>query len=114
MGMSILNGVVYLRFVSNIVPLSLNTADLYCGFLFILLTFIRMKVSVKEIIGFFSFLQALLCPGRFDRHILIDLPNLQERIEIFELHLKGIKLEKPPSAYSKRLAYLSPGFSGVY
>nr|XP_018918042.1 PREDICTED: paraplegin [Bemisia tabaci] len=56
---------------------------------------------------------ALLRPGRFDRHILIDLPNLQERIEIFELHLKGIKLEKPPSAYSKRLAYLSPGFSGA-
>lgn len=30
---------------------------------------------------------ALLRPGRFDRHILIDLPNLDERTEIFERHL---------------------------
>lgn len=51
-------------------------------------------------------------PGRFDRHILIDLPNLEERRETFEYHLKGITLEKSPSHYSKRLAYLSPGFSG--
>lgn len=57
--------------------------------------------------------KALLRPGRFDRHILIDLPNLLERREIFEKHLSGISLEEAPSKYSKRLATLTPGFSGA-
>lgn len=57
--------------------------------------------------------KALLRPGRFDRHILIDYPDLIERKEIFELHLKGIALEHPPETYSKRLAFLTPGFSGA-
>lgn len=41
-------------------------------------------------------------PGRFDRHITIDLPTLAERKEIFEKHLSGVTLEKDPSAYSQR------------
>lgn len=57
--------------------------------------------------------KALLRPGRFDRHILIDLPNLQERREIFEKHLSTISLEKEPKEYSNRLARLTPGFSGA-
>ncbi|XP_013184956.1 paraplegin [Amyelois transitella] len=57
--------------------------------------------------------KALLRPGRFDRHILIDLPTLQEREEIFERHLKNIVLEDLPKHYVKRLAYLTPGFSGA-
>ncbi|XP_032526856.2 paraplegin isoform X1 [Danaus plexippus] len=57
--------------------------------------------------------KALLRPGRFDRHILIDLPTLLEREEIFERHLKNIVLEKLPPYYVKRLAYLTPGFSGA-
>lgn len=57
--------------------------------------------------------KALLRPGRFDRHILIDLPTLSERREIFEQHLKSIKLVKEPSAYSLQLAHMSPGFSGT-
>ncbi|KAI5644823.1 peptidase family m41 domain-containing protein [Phthorimaea operculella] len=57
--------------------------------------------------------KALLRPGRFDRHILIDLPTLQEREEIFERHLKNIVLEELPPHYVKRLAYLTPGFSGA-
>ncbi|XP_030023959.1 paraplegin [Manduca sexta] len=57
--------------------------------------------------------KALLRPGRFDRHILIDLPTLQEREEIFERHLKNIVLEQLPDYYVKRLAYLTPGFSGA-
>lgn len=56
--------------------------------------------------------KALLRPGRFDRHILIDLPTLEERKQIFEQHLKGISLEKTPDVYSERLAHLTPGFSG--
>ncbi|ERL83551.1 hypothetical protein D910_00627 [Dendroctonus ponderosae] len=57
--------------------------------------------------------KALLRPGRFDRHILIDYPDLIERKEIFEQHLKVIALENPPETYSKRLAFLTPGFSGA-
>ncbi|VVC86282.1 paraplegin [Leptidea sinapis] len=57
--------------------------------------------------------KALLRPGRFDRHILIDLPTLSEREEIFQRHLKNIVLEELPSYYIKRLAYLTPGFSGA-
>ncbi|XP_026742388.1 paraplegin [Trichoplusia ni] len=57
--------------------------------------------------------KALLRPGRFDRHILIDLPTLQEREEIFNRHLKNIVLEDLPDFYVKRLAYLTPGFSGA-
>lgn len=59
------------------------------------------------------YLQALLRPGRFDRHILIDLPNLEERKQIFEKHLSSIKLEADPQTYSHRLARLTPGFSGA-
>ncbi|XP_071823950.1 mitochondrial inner membrane m-AAA protease component paraplegin-like isoform X3 [Apostichopus japonicus] len=57
--------------------------------------------------------KALLRPGRFDRHILIDSPTLIERKEIFEVHLKKLKLKKPASEYSTRLAQLSPGMSGA-
>ncbi|XP_063986247.1 paraplegin isoform X2 [Diachasmimorpha longicaudata] len=57
--------------------------------------------------------KALLRPGRFDRHILIDLPTLAERKEIFERHLKGIVLERKPENYSPRLAQLTPGMSGA-
>ncbi|XP_008560539.1 paraplegin [Microplitis demolitor] len=57
--------------------------------------------------------KALLRPGRFDRHILIDLPTLLERKEIFERHLSTIVLEKKPQVYSSRLAQLTPGFSGA-
>nr|CAD7203568.1 unnamed protein product [Timema douglasi] len=58
--------------------------------------------------------KALLRPGRFDRHILIDLPTFEERKEIFEQHLKSISLEKEPQFYSRRMAYLTPGFSGHF
>lgn len=57
--------------------------------------------------------KALLRPGRFDRHILIDLPNVEERKEIFQQHLKVIALEQKPTFYSSRMAYLTPGFSGA-
>ncbi|XP_022092064.1 paraplegin-like [Acanthaster planci] len=57
--------------------------------------------------------KALLRPGRFDRHILIDSPTLIERKEIFEVHLKKLTLENKPESYSKRLAQLTPGMSGA-
>lgn len=57
--------------------------------------------------------RALLRPGRFDRHILIDFPTLEERKEIFVQHLSPVKLEKSPEYYAGRLASLTPGFSGA-
>ncbi|XP_024892769.1 paraplegin [Temnothorax curvispinosus] len=57
--------------------------------------------------------KALLRPGRFDRHILIDFPTVEERQQIFETHLKKISLQNKPSKYSGYLAYLTPGFSGA-
>ncbi|CAG0895619.1 unnamed protein product [Darwinula stevensoni] len=56
---------------------------------------------------------ALMRPGRFDRQIIIELPTLEERKEIFEQHLKGITLEHEPRVYSQRMASLTPGFSGA-
>ncbi|XP_076056662.1 SPG7 matrix AAA peptidase subunit, paraplegin [Oratosquilla oratoria] len=57
--------------------------------------------------------KALLRPGRFDRHIMMDLPTLEDRREIFEHHLKSIVLEKPSTYYSRRMATLTLGFSGA-
>eukprot|EP00929_Paragymnodinium_shiwhaense_P020395 TRINITY_DN13616_c0_g1_i1.p1 TRINITY_DN13616_c0_g1~~TRINITY_DN13616_c0_g1_i1.p1 ORF type:complete len:851 (-),score=303.72 TRINITY_DN13616_c0_g1_i1:316-2868(-) len=57
---------------------------------------------------------ALTRPGRFDRQIAIDKPDLNERADIFMVHLKPIKLAEGLSANSvaKRMAALTPGFSG--
>ena len=57
--------------------------------------------------------KALLRPGRLDRHIEIDLPNLLERKEILEQHMKGVVLDEQPDIFSERLATLTPGFSGA-
>ncbi|EMG51108.1 respiratory chain complexes assembly protein, putative [Candida maltosa Xu316] len=58
--------------------------------------------------------KALMRPGRFDRHVHIDNPELQGRKEIFEVHLKKITLqENIDSDIAGRLAALTPGFSGA-
>jgi SpoVK/Ycf46/Vps4 family AAA+-type ATPase len=57
--------------------------------------------------------QALTRPGRFDRQITVDLPDLQGRKEIFNVHLKGLTLEGETEHYSGRLAGLTPGFAGA-
>lgn len=58
--------------------------------------------------------KALMRPGRFDRHIAIDNPELQGRKEIFDVHLKKVKLvENIDKDLSGRLAALTPGFSGA-
>ena len=54
---------------------------------------------------------ALLRPGRFDRHIFLDLPNLNERTAIFGVHLQKIKTGDLVKA--QHLAELTPGFSGA-
>jgi len=54
---------------------------------------------------------ALLRPGRFDRRVILDLPDINERIEILELHAKN----KPFSTdvNLRRVAERTPGFSGA-
>ncbi|KRY93724.1 Paraplegin, partial [Trichinella pseudospiralis] len=56
--------------------------------------------------------RALLRRGRFDRHILIDLPTAKERAEIFEYYLKKIKLSTKINVQSY-LSDRTPGFSGA-
>ena len=54
---------------------------------------------------------ALLRPGRFDRHIYLELPNKPEREAIFRVHLKPLTLGKDINA--DYLAAQTPGFSGA-
>lgn len=55
--------------------------------------------------------KALMRAGRFDRQINVDLPELKEREEIFEVHLRKLKLAKDfDRAF---LAKQTPGFSGA-
>jgi len=54
---------------------------------------------------------ALLRPGRFDRQIYVDMPDINERKEIFNVHLKPIKLED--NIDINFLAKQTPGFSGA-
>ena len=55
--------------------------------------------------------KALLRPGRFDRQIMVDMPDVNERQEIFEVHLKPLKLDDTVKA--EFLARQTPGFSGA-
>jgi AFG3 family protein len=56
---------------------------------------------------------ALLRPGRFDRQIAIDRPDVRGREQIFRVHLGKIKLDREVAYYSERLAALTPGFAGA-
>ena len=55
--------------------------------------------------------RALVRAGRFDRQIYVDLPELNERKEIFEVHLKPLKIDKELDL--NFLAKQTPGFSGA-
>ena len=55
--------------------------------------------------------KALLRAGRFDRQIYVELPDLKERKEIFNVHLRPIKIDE--SVDSEFLAKQTPGFSGA-
>jgi ATP-dependent metalloprotease FtsH len=54
---------------------------------------------------------ALMRAGRFDRQIYVDLPNINERKEIFEVHIKPLKLADDVKIGF--LAQQTPGFSGA-
>ena len=55
--------------------------------------------------------KALMRAGRFDRQIFVDLPDVRERKEIFEVHLRPLKKEKTLDI--DFLAKQTPGFSGA-
>lgn len=54
---------------------------------------------------------ALLRPGRFDRQVILDRPDIRGRIAVLEVHSKGKPLEKDVSL--ETLAKQTPGFSGA-
>ncbi len=55
--------------------------------------------------------RALMRPGRFDRQIFVDMPDLKEREEILKVHLKPLKLDAAVDVGF--LARQTPGFSGA-
>jgi cell division protease FtsH len=55
--------------------------------------------------------QALLRPGRFDRHVLVDRPNIKDREDILKIHIRGVKLSKDVNI--SVLAARTPGFVGA-
>ena len=55
--------------------------------------------------------QALMRPGRFDRHVLVDRPDVRGREEILKVHVKNVKLD--PNVDLKKVAAISPGFAGA-
>ena len=55
--------------------------------------------------------KALMRAGRFDRQINVDLPELNDRAEIFKVHLKNLRLD--PQLDTSFLAKQTPGFSGA-
>lgn len=55
--------------------------------------------------------QALLRPGRFDRQISVDAPDINGREAIFKVHMRPLKLDDEVDA--KKLATQTPGFAGA-
>lgn len=55
--------------------------------------------------------KALLRAGRFDRQIFVDLPDVNDRVAIFKVHLRNVKVD--PNLDIDLLARQTPGFSGA-
>ena len=55
--------------------------------------------------------QALMRPGRFDRHVLVDRPDVRGREAILKVHVKNVKLD--PNVKLAQVAAISPGFVGA-
>merc|ERR1719461_2499559 len=56
---------------------------------------------------------ALMRPGRFDRQIQVDKPDIKGRIEIFKVHLKNLQTKLNQGEIAQRMATLTPGFTGA-
>lgn len=57
--------------------------------------------------------KALLRPGRFDRQIYVPAPDIKGRASIFKVHLSSLKTELDKAELSKKMAALTPGFTGA-
>lgn len=56
---------------------------------------------------------ALLRPGRFDRQIYVDKPDIKGREAIAKVHLEGKVLKEKPESMARRIASLTPGLTGA-
>jgi AFG3 family protein len=57
--------------------------------------------------------KALLRPGRFDRQIYVPAPDIKGRANIFKVHLGTLKTEIDKAELAKKMAALTPGFTGA-
>ncbi|KDO31293.1 hypothetical protein SPRG_03909 [Saprolegnia parasitica CBS 223.65] len=57
--------------------------------------------------------KAILRPGRFDRQITVDKPDIKGRRAIFSVHLQSLHLDGTVEDFARRMAALTPGFSGA-
>jgi len=57
--------------------------------------------------------KALMRPGRFDRQIYVPAPDIKGRSSIFKVHLGNLKTELDKEELSKKMAALTPGFTGA-
>jgi len=57
--------------------------------------------------------QALMRPGRFDRQIYVPAPDIKGRSSIFQVHLGSLKTELEKIPLAKKMAALTPGFTGA-
>jgi len=56
---------------------------------------------------------ALMRPGRFDRQIYVGAPDIKGRASIFKVHLEKLKTQLDKDDLARKLASLTPGFSGA-
>merc|ERR1719481_1546516 len=56
---------------------------------------------------------ALMRPGRFDRQIYVPAPDIKGRASIFKVHLEELKTDEDKGELSKKMAALTPGFTGA-
>ncbi|KAK6629065.1 AFG3-like protein 2 [Polyplax serrata] len=57
--------------------------------------------------------RALLRPGRFDRQIFVPAPDIKGRASIFKVHLQALKTNLDKSDLARKMAALTPGFTGA-
>lgn len=57
--------------------------------------------------------KALMRPGRFDRQIYVPAPDIKGRASIFKVHLGGLKTFLNKEELSRKMAALTPGFTGT-
>lgn len=57
--------------------------------------------------------KALMRPGRFDRQIYVPAPDIKGRASIFKVHLGPLKTELDKNDLSRKMAALTPGFTGA-